>query len=125
MKKQHLFLNKFAVKRLIVKGASRFLIALCTTYCSSAVSAAPVLIKEWGPYLDVAYELTYWDKAEIKEWREKREQEIGEPLAAYITLWNGKMAGSSDNSQAIQGNTRDAADGIHFFAPLFRILEGT
>ena len=44
MKKQHLFLNKFAVKRLIVKGASRFLIALCTTYCSSAVSAAPVLI---------------------------------------------------------------------------------
>lgn len=54
---------------------------------------APVQIREWGPYLDVACELTYWDPAEIREWREKREQEIGETLAEYITAWSGKLAG--------------------------------
>lgn len=54
--------------------------------------SASVQAKEWGPYLDVAYELTYWEKPEIKEWREKRDQEIGEPLAAYITSWSGKLA---------------------------------
>ncbi|WP_162604616.1 hypothetical protein [Geomonas edaphica] len=57
--------------------------------------AAPVAapqIREWGPYLDVAYELTYWDKNEIKDWREKRDQEIGETLASYIATWSGKLA---------------------------------
>src|SRR6266568_579607 len=44
----------------------------------------PAPIREWGPYLDVAFELTYWDKAEIKEWREKSEREIGKPLAEFI-----------------------------------------
>jgi len=55
-------------------------------------SAAPVQAKDWGPYLDVAYELSYWDKQEIKEWREKRDVEIGEPLAAYIASWAGKLS---------------------------------
>ena len=48
-------------------------------------------IREWGPYLDVAYELTYWDQSEIKEWREKRDKEIGEPLASYIATWSGRL----------------------------------
>jgi hypothetical protein len=39
--------------------------------------------EEWGPYLDVAYELTYWSKAEIKEWREKSDKEIGQKLADF------------------------------------------
>ena len=55
-------------------------------------SAAADQFKDWGPYLDVAYELSYWDKQEIKEWREKRDVEIGETLAAYIASWNGKLA---------------------------------
>jgi len=54
-------------------------------------ASAPVQVKDWGPYLDVAYELSYWDKQEIKEWREKRDAEIGETLAAYIASWNGKL----------------------------------
>ena len=57
-----------------------------------AAAAAPAVIKDWGPYLDVAYELTYWDKSEIKEWREKRDGEIGETLAAFRTAWGGKLA---------------------------------
>lgn len=56
-----------------------------------SIAAARPAIKEWGPYLDVAYELTYWDKAEIKEWREKRDQEIGETLAAFTASWSGKL----------------------------------
>ena len=55
-------------------------------------AAAPALIKEWGPYLDVAYELSYWDKAEIRDWREKREQEIGETLQSYIVVWKARLA---------------------------------
>jgi hypothetical protein len=64
-------------------------------------SAAPVQVKDWGPYLDVAYELTYWDKQEIKEWREKRDGEIGETLAAYIASWNNKLAADSSTTPAI------------------------
>lgn len=61
-------------------------------------------IREWGPYLDVAYELTYWDRAEIREWRQKSEQEIGETLAAYIAEWNGRLAGPADVTSPDQGS---------------------
>jgi hypothetical protein len=63
-------------------------------------SAAPVQVKDWGPYLDVAYELSYWDKQEIKEWREKRDAEIGETLAAYIAAWNSRLASVSSSAPA-------------------------
>jgi hypothetical protein len=63
---------------------------------TTAKSSDQSPIKNWNPYLDVAYELTYWDKAEIKEWREKRDLEIGETLAAYRTSWTGKLAGTAD-----------------------------
>jgi hypothetical protein len=69
-------------------------------------AAAPVMIKEWGPYLDVAYELSYWDRPEIKEWREKREQEIGEPLTTYIATWSGKLAGSLENAGTVREDNR-------------------
>lgn len=59
---------------------------------AAAKSTSPVEVKDWGPYLDVAYELSYWDKQEIKEWREKRDAEIGEPLSAYIASWSAKLA---------------------------------
>jgi hypothetical protein len=50
--------------------------------------SASKMREEWGPYLDVAYELTYWSKAEIKEWREKSEKEIGQKLADFSTNLN-------------------------------------
>lgn len=71
-----------------------------------AQATAPVSVREWGPYLDVAYELTYWEKPEIREWREKREQEIGEPLAAYITAWNGKLATPAAGAGALRQDER-------------------
>lgn len=67
-----------------------------------AQTAVPTFVREWGPYLDVAYELTYWDKSEIREWRENREKEIGETLAAYITKWTTKLADSADNAGTAQ-----------------------
>jgi hypothetical protein len=77
-----------------------------------ANSSAPSIIKDWGPYLDVAYELTYWDRSEIKEWREKRDVEIGETLAAYRAAWNGRLAttpagGTAAGSEELQKGFRD------------------
>ncbi len=66
----------------------------------------PAPIKEWGPYLDVAYELTYWDKGEIREWREKREQEIGETLAVYVAAWNDKLAPTLSEGTASRKDER-------------------
>lgn len=49
-------------------------------------------VADWGSYLDIAYELTYWDKGEIREWRESSERSLGEPLNRYIATWSGKLA---------------------------------
>lgn len=65
-----------------------------------ARSDAPVIVKDWGPYLDVAYELSYWDKAEIQEWREKRDRELGETLAAYCAAWSSRLAAPPAGSAA-------------------------
>lgn len=54
-------------------------------------AAAPAAAKEWGPYLDIAYELTYWDKGEIIDWRGKLEKQIGQPLSDYIKTWSAKL----------------------------------
>jgi hypothetical protein len=67
---------------------------------------APVPAREWGPYLDVAFELTYWDKAEIREWREKTEQQLGSPLSAYIAAWSGKLAGPANTPGAVREDNR-------------------
>jgi hypothetical protein len=73
---------------------------------ASAKKATPVLVKEWGPYLDVAHELTYWERSEIKEWREKREQEIGEPLTAFIDAWKVKLAGTLENEGTVREDNK-------------------
>ena len=57
-----------------------------------AAPAAPASHREWGPYLDVAYELTYWEKPEIRDWCGKREEETGEKLAAFIAREKAKLA---------------------------------
>ena len=54
----------------------------------------------------MAYELTYWDKAEIKEWREKSEQEIKEPLASYIASWSAKLADPAVSGEAPREENR-------------------
>lgn len=78
-------------------------------------SAAPVQVKDWGPYLDVGYELSYWDKQEIKEWREKRDAEIGETLAAYIASCTSKLASAPSTAPA-----SDAAAQKEEQQPIFR-----
>ncbi|HEX9024478.1 MAG TPA: hypothetical protein VF799_11635 [Geobacteraceae bacterium] len=65
---------------------------------SAPAQTAPAQVKEWGPYLDVAYELTYWDKSEIREWRERRERELGETLAFFIANWIGKLGATLGNA---------------------------
>jgi hypothetical protein len=77
-----------------------------------ANTSAAAVIKDWGPYLDVAYELTYWDRAEIKEWREKRDGEIGETLAAFRAAWSGKLAisqagGAAAGKEELKSGFRD------------------
>lgn len=76
---------------------------------SPADSAAqpPPVVKDWGPYLDVAYQLTYWDKSEIKDWREKREKELGETLASYIAAWNKKLAVPAAGATVLRGDDRE------------------
>ena len=54
----------------------------------------------------MAYELTYWDKAEIKEWRENSEQEIKEPLASYIASWSAKLADPAVSGEALREENR-------------------
>lgn len=71
-------------------------------------SAVPAVIREWGPYLDVAYELTYWDRAEIREWREKRDEEIGQTLAAYCASWSSRLDASPTGSGAAATDERQA-----------------
>lgn len=65
---------------------------------------APGVVREWGPYLDVAQQLTYWDKVEIKDWREKREKELGETLEAYIATWDEKLSNPSSVAVTVRGD---------------------
>jgi hypothetical protein len=69
-------------------------------------STPAVSIKEWGPYLDVAYELTYWDKGEIKEWRENLERQLGTPLSSYIATWSAKLSGPTNTPGAVREDNR-------------------
>lgn len=69
-------------------------------------SRAQAPVRDWGPYLDVAHQLTYWDKSEIKEWREKREKELGETLADYIAAWNRKLVVPAAGSSVLRGDDR-------------------
>ncbi len=61
-------------------------------------------VTDWSPYLDVAQQLTYWDTSEIKEWREKREKELGEPLETYISVWSKKLSVSASSSAIVRGD---------------------
>ena len=65
-----------------------------------------VPVKEWGPYLDVAYELTYWDKGEIREWRENLERQLGAPLSSYIATWSAKLSSPANTPGAVREDTR-------------------
>lgn len=67
-------------------------------------SRARGIVREWGPYLDVAQQLTYWDKTEIKDWREKREKELGETLEAYIAAWDEKLSNTSSVTVTVRGD---------------------
>jgi hypothetical protein len=70
---------------------------------SQAPPQATAAVRDWSPYLDVAQQLTYWDRSEIKEWREKREKELGETLDGYISLWSKKLAASASSSVIVRG----------------------
>lgn len=69
-------------------------------------SRAPAPVRDWGPYLDAAHQLTYWDTSEIKEWREKREKELGETLVAYISAWSGKLTVPAAGATVLRGDDR-------------------
>ncbi len=70
---------------------------------SQAPPKATAAVRDWSQYLDVAQQLTYWDKSEIKDWREKREKELGENLDDYISVWSKKLALSSSGSAIVRG----------------------
>lgn len=71
---------------------------------SQPQTQAPAAVRDWGPYLDVAQQLTYWDKSEIKEWREKREKELGETLESYIKVWNTKLTTPPSAAGMVRGD---------------------
>jgi len=71
---------------------------------SQAQPKATDAVTDWSPYLDVAQQLTYWDTSEIKEWREKREKELGETLETYISVWSKKLAVSASSSAIVRGD---------------------
>ena len=68
----------------------------------SGKTGSSAAAKEWGPYLDVAYELTYWEKPEIREWREKRDQELGQSLAAFIATWTATLTPDQEMAETPQ-----------------------
>lgn len=65
-----------------------------------------VPISKWGPYLDVAYEFTYWDKGEIREWRENLERQLGAPLSSYIATWSAKLSDSANTPGVVREDNR-------------------
>jgi len=78
---------------------------------SRAPSKASGVVRDWGPYLDAAQQLTYWDKSEIAEWREKCEKELGETLETYSAEWSKKLS----DPAAVDVTTRGDAQ-----QPLYR-----
>jgi hypothetical protein len=71
-----------------------------------AQSPTVAVISEWGPYLDVAYELTYWEKSEIREWRIGRERELGQTLADYIAQGQTRLATPHPEQENDSGGRR-------------------
>ncbi len=71
---------------------------------SPAQTKASPVVRDWGPYLDVAQQLTYWDKSEIAEWRESREKELGETLETYIAVWSKKLSDPAAGVVTVRGD---------------------
>ncbi|MDD2320430.1 MAG: hypothetical protein PHO83_10290 [Geobacteraceae bacterium] len=88
-------------KKSPVKGVSTASSGKVPTLASSSKGSA--VVRDWGPYLDVAQQLTYWERSEIAEWRENREKELAETLAAYITVWNKKLSDPAAGVVTVRG----------------------
>ncbi len=57
----------------------------------------------WDVYLDHAYELTYWDEDELKDWVIDQEKDFGQTLVQYADIWQKNLFGSQGNNAEGKG----------------------